>query len=262
MYVLSAVCMDPYARIRIFCCGFYYVTMVPLPEGGFTLAPDNLLLFSLPGAVGVSEPAQELVHPLKLDTCHWDKLGSRCDLSLSTGASSLILGSVIGQLLVNWKNIKRTTCNVHFKARKIMCLPPRQGSSEGLNGRSHFCSQMPLLGGMWNQIPNSIFKSGAKCAIERYSMLVLQPFLKLSPVFETWDFLLRKWNRIDSFRFQKWAIFATRIETFAQNWNSITSPFLKLKSPRIETHTKYYIQGSCSLWRTKFKTFLRLFKTF
>jgi hypothetical protein len=87
---------------------------------------------------------------------------------------------------------------------------------------------------MWNQIPNSIFKSGAKCAIERYSLLVLQPFLKLSPVFETWDFLLRNWNRIElAFKngqfLQPFLQLSPRIETQSPNhfWNS-NCPELKL----------------------------------
>jgi hypothetical protein len=63
MHVLSAVCMDQYARIRVYCSDFYWVMIVPLPERintsinnqALTLAPDHLLLFSLPGAIGVSE---------------------------------------------------------------------------------------------------------------------------------------------------------------------------------------------------------------
>jgi hypothetical protein len=78
MYVLSAVCMDPYARIRIFFRGcvwihtlgyasFFVVSIklhgsfarvwinTSLSNQALTLAPDNLLLFSLPGAIGVSE---------------------------------------------------------------------------------------------------------------------------------------------------------------------------------------------------------------
>jgi hypothetical protein len=64
MYVLSAVCMDPYARICTFCRG-YNVSYngsfasvwinTSLNNQALTLAPDNLLLFSLLGAVGISE---------------------------------------------------------------------------------------------------------------------------------------------------------------------------------------------------------------
>jgi hypothetical protein len=83
--------MDQYARKHIFCRGFYYCydgsftrewINTSLNNQALTLAPVNLLLFSLPGAGGVSEVQKRwCARLILLDPCKhvtiWKKYGAR-----------------------------------------------------------------------------------------------------------------------------------------------------------------------------------------